>query len=109
MGRRAHLTTSTRVPDGLPTSTARIGRSCQERPSSTVRADADATTDRKRSSERRGRASTLSLSRAHVLAPTARADFVDVQGDSLLALGEVLRLAGRTDEAADATRQALAI
>ena len=36
-------------------------------------------------------------------------EFVDLRGDSLLALGEVLRLAGRKDEAAEATRQALAI
>jgi class 3 adenylate cyclase/tetratricopeptide (TPR) repeat protein len=36
-------------------------------------------------------------------------EFVDLRGDSLLALAEVLRLAGRTDEAADAARQALAI
>src|SRR5439155_10355914 len=30
-------TTRTRVPDGLPTSIARIGRPCHERPSSVVR------------------------------------------------------------------------
>src|SRR6266581_4375481 len=35
-------TTSTRVPAELPTSTARIGRPCQERPSSTARAEAAA-------------------------------------------------------------------
>jgi hypothetical protein len=36
-------------------------------------------------------------------------EFVDLRGESLLALAEILRLAGRNDEAADATRQALAI
>ena len=36
-------------------------------------------------------------------------EFVDLRGDGLLALAEVLRLGGRADEAADATRQALAI
>ena len=35
-------TTSTGVPDGSPTSIAWIGRPCQERPSKTVRAAADA-------------------------------------------------------------------
>ena len=36
-------------------------------------------------------------------------DFVDLRGDSLLALGEVLRLTGRPDEAADTMRDALAL
>ena len=43
------------------------------------------------------------------VALAAATEFVDLRGDSLLALAEVLRLAGRKDEAAEATRQALAI
>jgi tetratricopeptide (TPR) repeat protein len=43
------------------------------------------------------------------LALAAGAEFVDLRGESLLALAEVLRAAGRTDEAADAARQALAL
>ena len=43
------------------------------------------------------------------VALAAATEFVDLQGDSLLAAAEVLRLAGRNDEAADATRHALEI
>ena len=43
------------------------------------------------------------------VALAAETEFVDLRGDSLLALAEVLRLAGRTDEAAEAMRQALAL
>ena len=39
----------------------------------------------------------------------AEAEFVDLRGESLLALAEVLRAAGRPDEAADAVKEALAL
>ena len=48
------------------------------------------------------------LARAAV-ALAAETEFVDLRGDSLLALGEVLRLDGRTGEAAGAMRDALAL
>lgn len=36
-------------------------------------------------------------------------EFVDLRGESLLALGEVLRVAGRGEEAAEALQEALAL
>jgi class 3 adenylate cyclase/tetratricopeptide (TPR) repeat protein len=39
----------------------------------------------------------------------AQTEYIDLRGDSLLALGEVLRLAGRTGEGAEAMRAALAL
>jgi tetratricopeptide (TPR) repeat protein len=41
------------------------------------------------------------------VALAAETEYVDLRGDSLLALGEVLRLAGRLDEAAEAMQEAL--
>jgi tetratricopeptide (TPR) repeat protein len=43
------------------------------------------------------------------VALAAETEFVDLRGDSLLALGEVLRLDGRPGEAAEAMREALAL
>ena len=43
------------------------------------------------------------------VALAAQTEYIDLRGDSLLALGEVLQLAGRRSEAAEAMRSALAL
>ncbi len=60
-------------------------------------------------SARRGDLDEAAAAARECVALAAAAEFVDLQGESLLALAEVLRLAERNAEAADATRQALAI
>jgi class 3 adenylate cyclase/tetratricopeptide (TPR) repeat protein len=56
---------------------------------------------------RNGRADEAAALAAQAVALGAETDYVDWRGDSLLALGEVLRLAGRPSEAAQAFEQAL--
>jgi tetratricopeptide (TPR) repeat protein len=58
---------------------------------------------------RRGRLAEAEAAAREAVALAAGAEFVDLRGDTLLALAEVMRLAGRKADAADATRQALAI
>ena len=58
---------------------------------------------------RRGKLDAAEAAAREAVALAAATEFVDLRGDSLLALAEVLQLAGREDEAADAARQALAI
>jgi class 3 adenylate cyclase/tetratricopeptide (TPR) repeat protein len=60
-------------------------------------------------SARRGELDEAEVAAREGVALAGATEFVDLRADSLLALAEVLRLAGRKDEAADATRQALAI
>ena len=61
------------------------------------------------SSARRGELDEAEAVAREAVALAAEAEFVDLRGDSLLALAEVLRLAGRKGEAAEAMRQALAL
>jgi class 3 adenylate cyclase/tetratricopeptide (TPR) repeat protein len=58
---------------------------------------------------RRGQPAEAEAAAREGVALAETTEFVDLRGDALLALAEVLRLAGRQDGAADATRQALAI
>jgi class 3 adenylate cyclase/tetratricopeptide (TPR) repeat protein len=56
---------------------------------------------------RRGLAVDAEAAAREAVALAERTEYIDLRGDSLLALGEVLRLAGRRDEAAGAMRAAL--
>jgi tetratricopeptide (TPR) repeat protein len=58
---------------------------------------------------RRGKLDEAEVAAREGVALAAAAEFVDLRADSLLALAEMLRLAGRKDEGADAIRQALTV
>jgi tetratricopeptide (TPR) repeat protein len=60
-------------------------------------------------SARRGKPGEAEATAREGIALAATTEFVDLRGDALIAYAEVLRLAGRNDEAAAATRQAVAI
>jgi tetratricopeptide (TPR) repeat protein len=58
---------------------------------------------------RRGNGAEAEALAREGVALAAETEFVDLRGDSLLALAEVQRLSGRTDAAADTVREAVAL
>ena len=58
---------------------------------------------------RRGNSVDADVVARDAVALAAQTEYIDLRGDSLLALGEVLQLAGRSSEGGEAMRGALAL